>query len=77
VQNNEHDVRARVLRDPRLYAIVTMLEVELHEGRITIDDAVRCGVMAANEYMMKRTVPFYIRVEDCPPRLKREGDDES
>jgi hypothetical protein len=63
---DEHDFEARVRRDPRLHALVTMIEHELHEGRITIDDAVRIGVMGATRYMMHRNVPIRIVVEEMP-----------
>lgn len=66
VLGDEHDFQARVRRDPRLYALVNMIEYELHEGRITIDDAVRIGIAAANEYLMRRAHPLIvIRVEDA------------
>lgn len=64
VAGDEYDFRARVERDPRLQSIATQIEHELHEGRITIDDAVRCAVLGAQRYLERRNVPIVIRIED-------------
>lgn len=67
VPGDERDFAARVMRDPNLYAIACGIEHELHESRITIDDAIRLGVYAAQRYLERRAVPLYIHIDTSRP----------
>lgn len=72
VLGDEHDFAVRVLRDPRLHSIATWIEHELHESRITLDDAVRLGVYAVSQYLMRRGISYAIRVDDMTVVEKAE-----
>lgn len=63
MQLSDRSFRQRVHSDPRLYAITSMMRSQLHEGYVTVEDVVRCAVLASEMYLEEHNVPMNIRIE--------------